>query len=104
MKSFYASVECPELELNPFETNLVVADTSRGENALCLAITPKMKSLIRMDFHLAFHDVSITATVTSVDFTFRYIKMGKEKMCFYDIYKIEILKMPNNKQKEVTQI
>lgn len=45
MKSFYASVECAERELNPFETNLVVADTSRGENALCLAITPKMKSL-----------------------------------------------------------
>ena len=45
MKSFYASVECAERGLNPFETNLVVADQSRGKNALCLAITPKMKSL-----------------------------------------------------------
>lgn len=45
MKSFFASVECAERGLNPFETNLVVADESRGENALCLAITPKMKSL-----------------------------------------------------------
>lgn len=45
MKSFYASVECAERNLNPFETNLVVADASRGRNALCLAITPKMKSL-----------------------------------------------------------
>ncbi len=45
MKSFYASVECAQRNLNPFETNLVVADTSRGYNALCLAITPKMKSL-----------------------------------------------------------
>ena len=44
MKSFYASVECAERNLNPFETNLVVADTTRGENALCLAITPKMKA------------------------------------------------------------
>ena len=45
MKSFFASVECAELGLNPFETNLVVADESRGKNALCLAITPKMKAL-----------------------------------------------------------
>ena len=45
MKSFYASVECAERGLNPFETNLVVADLSRGKNALCLAITPKMKAL-----------------------------------------------------------
>lgn len=45
MKSFYASVECAERELNPFETNLVVADESRGKNALCLAISPRMKAL-----------------------------------------------------------
>ena len=44
-KSFYASVECAERGLNPFETNLVVADPSRGKNALCLAISPKMKAL-----------------------------------------------------------
>ncbi len=44
MKSFYASVECAERGLNPFETNLVVADLTRGKNALCLAISPKMKS------------------------------------------------------------
>ncbi len=44
-KSFYASVECAERGLNPFETNLVVADPSRGKNALCLAISPKLKAL-----------------------------------------------------------
>lgn len=44
MKTFYASVECAERGLNPFETNLVVADPERGKNALCLAITPKMKA------------------------------------------------------------
>ena len=44
-KCFYASVECAERGLNPFETNLVVADPSRGKNALCLAISPKMKAL-----------------------------------------------------------
>ena len=45
MKSFYASVECAERGLNPFETNLVVADVTRGRNALCLAISPRMKAL-----------------------------------------------------------
>ena len=44
-KCFYASIECAERGLNPFETNLVVADPSRGKNALCLAISPHMKSL-----------------------------------------------------------
>ena len=44
MKSFYASVECAERGLDPFETDLVVADPSRGEGGICLAITPKMKS------------------------------------------------------------
>lgn len=44
MKTFYASVEGAERGLNPFETNLVVADLTRGKNALCLAISPKMKA------------------------------------------------------------
>ncbi len=43
MKSFYASVECAERGLNPFETDLAVADASRGEGGICLAITPRMK-------------------------------------------------------------
>lgn len=45
MKSFFASVECAERGLNPLDTNLVVADESRGKGALCLAVTPKMKAL-----------------------------------------------------------
>lgn len=45
MKCFYASVECAERGYNPFETNLVVADPERGKNALCLAITPKLKAM-----------------------------------------------------------
>lgn len=44
MRTFYASVECAERSLNPFETNLVVADLTRGKNALCLAISPKLKA------------------------------------------------------------
>lgn len=45
MKCFFASVECAERGLNPFETNLVVADETRGRGSICLAISPKMKSL-----------------------------------------------------------
>lgn len=45
MKSFFASVECAERKLNPLTTNLVVADESRGKGAICLAVSPKMKSL-----------------------------------------------------------
>ena len=45
MKSFFASVECAERGLNPFETNLVVADETRGSGTICLAITPAMKAL-----------------------------------------------------------
>ena len=45
LKSFYASVECANRGLNPFATNLVVADPSRSVNTICLAITPAMKAL-----------------------------------------------------------
>jgi DNA polymerase V len=45
MKSFFASVECVERGLDPMTTNLVVADPSRGNGAICLAITPAMKAL-----------------------------------------------------------
>ena len=45
LKTFYASVECVERKLDPFTTNLVVADPSRGKGAICLAVSPKMKML-----------------------------------------------------------
>ena len=45
LKTFFASVECVLRGLDPFKTNLVVADPSRGKGAICLAISPKMKSM-----------------------------------------------------------
>ncbi len=45
LKSFYASVECVELGLDPLHTNLVVADASRTEKTICLAVSPSLKSL-----------------------------------------------------------
>ena len=43
LKSFYASVECRERGLDPLDTNLVVADESRTDKTICLAVTPSLK-------------------------------------------------------------
>ena len=43
LKSFYASVECVERGLDPLTTNLVVADESRTEKTICLAVSPSLK-------------------------------------------------------------
>ena len=45
LKSFYASVECNERGLNPLTTNLVVADRSRTEKTICLAVSPSLKAI-----------------------------------------------------------
>ena len=45
LKSFYASVECVERGLDPMTTNLVVADPSRSDKTICLAVSPSMKAL-----------------------------------------------------------
>lgn len=44
LKSFFASVECRERNLDPLTTNLVVADSSRTEKTICLAVTPSLKA------------------------------------------------------------
>lgn len=44
LKSFYASVECCERNMDPLRTNLVVADAERTEKTICLAVSPSLKS------------------------------------------------------------
>ncbi len=44
LKSFYASVECAERKLDPLSTHLVVADASRTDKTICLAVTPSLKA------------------------------------------------------------
>ncbi len=44
LKSFYASVECVERQLDPMDTNLVVADAERTEKTICLAVSPSLKA------------------------------------------------------------
>ena len=43
LKSFYASAECVDRGLDPLTTNLVVADVSRTEKTICLAVSPSLK-------------------------------------------------------------
>jgi len=45
LKSFYASVECADRKLDPLTTNLVVADQSRTEKTICLAVSPSLKAV-----------------------------------------------------------
>ena len=47
LKSFYASVECADRQLDPLATNLVVADQSRTEKTICLAVSPPLKVSVR---------------------------------------------------------
>lgn len=44
LKSFYASVECVDRGLDPLSTHLVVADRSRTEKTICLAVSPSLKA------------------------------------------------------------
>lgn len=46
LKSFYASVECGERDLDSMTTNLVIADISRTENTIYLAVSPSVKSYV----------------------------------------------------------
>ena len=43
LKSFFASVECVERQLDPLRTKLVVAEATRTENTICLAVSPSLK-------------------------------------------------------------
>ncbi len=79
MKCFYASVECAERGLNPFETCLVVADETRGTNALCLAISPKMKAL----------GVKNRCRMSEIPKTIKYI-VAKPRMQLYIDYAADI--------------
>ena len=55
-------------------------------------LTKGMK--VQIDCYHAFHDISVTGTVSAIDMTFQYLKLGMEKFYFRDIYSIEILDLP----------
>ncbi len=45
LKSYYASVECVERSLNPLTANLLVADETRSDKTICLAVSPSLKAI-----------------------------------------------------------
>ena len=67
LKSFYASVECKERNRDPLTTNLVVADQSRTEKTICLAVSPSLKSYGIPGRPRLFEVVSVRCNVS--DFT-----------------------------------
>ena len=69
LKSFYASVECIERGLDPMTTNLVVADSSRTEKTICLAVSPSLKA----------HGISGRARLFEVVQTLKTVNSERQK-------------------------
>ena len=82
LKSFYASVECVERGLDPMTTDLVVADPSRGDKTICLAVSPSLKA----------RGVSGRARVFEIPKSFEYI-MAPPRMKLYVEYAAKIYKV-----------
>ena len=82
LKSFYASVECVERGLDPMTTDLVVADPSRTDKTICLAVSPSLKA----------KGVSGRARVFEIPKSFEYI-MAPPRMNLYVEYAARIYKV-----------
>ena len=83
LKSFFASVECADKGLDPFTTNLVVADPSRGSGAICLAITPAMKTLGIRNRCRVFEIPKGVEYITALPRMRRYMEVSAE---IYGVY------------------
>lgn len=70
LKSFYASVECVDRNLDPLTTNLVVADSARTEKTICLAVTPALKA----------HGVSSRARLFEVVQRVKYVNSQRKRL------------------------
>lgn len=70
LKSFYASVECVARGLDPLVTNLVVADASRTEKTICLAVTPALKAY------------GIPGRARLFEVVERVRKVNRERLCY----------------------
>ncbi len=82
LKSFYASVECVERGLDPMTTDLVVADPSRTDKTICLAVSPSLRA----------RGVSSRARVFEIPKSFSYI-MAPPRMSLYLDYAAKIYKV-----------
>ena len=86
LKSFFASVECVERNLDPFTTPLIVADPSRKGGAITLAVTPYMKTLGVPSRGRVFEIPKNIKYITAPPRMSLYVKKSKEVInCFLDI-------------------
>ena len=84
LKSFYASVECVERGLNPMTTNLVVADNSRTEKTICLAVSPSLKKY-GIPGRARLYEVVQKAKQANIDFI-----IAPPRMAYYMKYSTRI--------------
>ena len=90
LKSFYASVECVERGLDPLTTNLVVADESRTEKTICLAVSPSLKAYGISGRARLFEVVQKTNEIkAATGKKIEYI-VAKPRMAYYIIYILDI--------------
>ena len=85
LKSFFASVECVERNLDPFTTPLIVADPSRKGGAITLAVTPYMKTLGVPSRGRVFEIPKNIKYITAPPRMSLYVKKSKEDMHVYSI-------------------
>ena len=83
LKSFFASVEAVDRGLDPFTTNLVVADPTRGSGSVCLAITPAMKELGIRNRCRVFEIPKNVEYITAVPRMKKYMEVSAQ---IYSIY------------------
>ena len=88
LKTFYASVECADRGLNPFTTNLVVADPDRGEGTICLAVTPALKA----------QGVRNRCRVYEIPKDITYIKVKPRMQHYVDAVSYTHLTLPTNRE------
>lgn len=91
LKSFYASVECRERGLDPIVTNLVVADASRTEKTICLAVSPALKAYGVSGRARLFEVVQKVKSINAA----RQAKAPKRKLCGSSVNAAELRSDPS---------
>ena len=91
LKSFYASVECVDRGLDPLTTNLVVADVSRTEKTICLAVSPSLKASFRLWTYRVFqcHHHCRYRAVGRYHLTHRWLRLNQQEpnlKCFVEFH------------------
>ena len=98
LKSFYASVECRERNRDPLTTNLVVADPSRTEKTICLAVSPSLKKYGLSGRARLFEVIQKVKAANNI----RKIKAPNHVFCGFSDDSLELQKNPSLKIDYIT--